>query len=86
MIELSQEDFENNLEQVLLSAYNSAFVGLRNSEIFTFPIEYYEIMTATLESLNIRFVSVLSQDEKKFTFCCFTTGIQTDRPFDSKQI
>lgn len=86
MFEPTQEDLENRLEAILTSAYNCAFVGLRNTEYFTIPLCYFEAITGSLEMLLIRHVTLIDEDQGAFRLCCFTTGIKTDKPFDKDQI
>lgn len=86
MFEPTQEDFENRMEAILLSAYNCAFVGLRNTEYFTIPLFYIEAITGALETLSIRHVYFVNEEKELFRLCCFTTGIKTDKPFDKDQI
>lgn len=86
MFEPSQEDLETRMEAILLSAYNCAFVGLRNTEYFIIPLCYFEAITGALESMMIRHVTYVDEERESFRLCCFTTGIKTDKPFDKDQI
>ena len=86
MFEPSQEDLETRMEAILLSAYNCAFVGLRNTEYLTIPLCYFEVITGTLDGLAIRNVTLIDEENETFRLCCFTTGIKTDKPFDKDQI
>ena len=71
-------------ETVLQEAYNSAFVGLRNTRIFTVSNENKGKLLDYLNGNGVRSISM--ETGKGLRISVLTTGIQTDRPFNKEQI
>jgi hypothetical protein len=74
----------DSLQTIAQETYNAAFCGLRNTRVFTVKNEDAENVIGTLNQAGVRNVSY--QCEKNTRLSCFTTGIQTDKPFDKNQV